>query len=113
MSGMSSVNRVKLMGAIVVLAGFCLLCAGGLGISIHGISETGDSLAHWRVRAEEPGAGNASPMDRPAVRVRDLEKQLASHKERAVVRGGMFLFFGVLTTLGFIKWLTGSFSSTH
>ncbi len=104
MSELSSVNRVKLMGAIVVLAGFCLLCAGGLGVSIHGISETGDSLAHWRVRVEQPEAENASPMDRPAGRVRNLEKQLASHKERAVVNGGMFLFFGVLTTLGFIKW---------
>jgi len=104
MSELSSVNRVKLMGAIVVLAGFCLLCAGGLGVSIHAISETGDSLAHWRAREGEPEAGNASPMDRPAARVQDLEKQLASHKERAVVNGGMFLFFGVLTTLGFIKW---------
>jgi len=43
-------------------------------------------------------------MDRPAVRVRDLEEQLASHRERAVVNGGMFLFFGVLATLGFIRW---------
>jgi len=105
MSELSSVNRVKLMGAVVVLAGFCLLCAGGLGVSIHGISETGDSLAHWRAREGEPEGGSALPMDRPAVRVRDLEEQLASHKERAVVNnGGMFLFFGVLATLGFIRW---------
>lgn len=104
MSGLNTVNRVKLMGAVVVLAGFCLLCAGGLGLTIHGIAETRDSLAHWRARAEDPGAFHALPMDRPAVRVRDLEEQLASNKERAAVYGGMLLFFGVLATLGFIKW---------
>jgi len=52
----------------------------------------------------ETETDSASPMDRPAVRIRDLEEQLASHRERAVVCGGMFLFFGVLATLGFIKW---------
>lgn len=95
------------MGAVVVLAGFGLLCAGGLGVSIHGIAETRDSLAHWRARAGEPDAVNALPMDRPAARIRDLEDQLASHRERAVVCGGMFLFFGVLATVGFVKWRRG------
>lgn len=104
MSGLSIYHRTKLLGAVVIMAIFCVLCAGGLGVSIHGISETGDSLAHWRARAEEPEAASTLPMDRPAVRIRDLEEQLASHKERAVVTGSMFLFFGVLATLGFMKW---------
>ena len=104
MSGLSTLNRAKLIVAVVVLAGFCLLCAGGLGVTIHGIAETCDSLDHWRARAEEPEAANALPMDRPAVRIRDLEEQLASHRERLVVYGGMFLFFGALATLGFVKW---------
>lgn len=43
-------------------------------------------------------------MDRPAVRIRDLEEQFASHMERAVINGGMFLFFGVLGTVGFVRW---------
>lgn len=53
------------------------------------------------------GVGARNPRlstDRPAVRVRDLEKQLASHRERAVLWGGMFLFFGVLATAGLVKW---------
>jgi len=104
MPGLSTYNRAKLLVAVAVLASFCLLCASGLGVSIHGISETGDSLAHWRARAAEPEAANAPSMDRPAVRVRNLEEQLASHRERAVVCGGMFVFFGVLASLGFVKW---------
>lgn len=43
----------------------------------------------WADRMRSSGelgvADSASPMDRPAVRVRDLEEQLASHRERALV----------------------------
>lgn len=104
MSEISGPDRVKFGAALVVLAGFCVLCVGGLGVAVHGIAETGDSLAHWRAKAEEPQAENALPMDSPAVRVRRLEEELASHHERAAVCGGMLLFFGVLTTLGALKW---------
>jgi hypothetical protein len=104
MAQLSDTGRFKFALALVALVAFCVLCGAGLGVSIHGIAETGDSLDHWRAQAEEPAPETTLSMDRPAARIERLEAELASHQERAAVCGGMLLFFAALTALGVRTW---------
>ena len=92
-------ERVRLIVALVVLAGFAVLSAGGLGIALHGRSETIDSLEHWRARLAE-GAPRATGFDPPASRIRRLEAELDAVPERLFALGSVFVMMSLFVMLG-------------
>lgn len=98
-------QRVRLIGALVVLAAFAVLSAVGLGVALHGRSETLDSLEYWQARlAEEKsapeGAPRATRFDPPASRVRRLEAELDAVPERLFALGSVFVMMSFFVMLG-------------
>ncbi len=93
-------DRVRLTAALVVMALLSLLSAVGIGVALHGRSETIDSLEHWRARVASPDARGSPGFDSPAVRVRRLEAELDAVPERLFARGVMFVLATGLLVLG-------------
>ena len=74
-------ERVRLIFALVVLAGLAAITAVGIGVALHGRSETLDSLEHWQARLEEETSAKETPkrttgIDSPGSRIRRLEADL-------------------------------------
>lgn len=91
--------RGRLILALVILSALAVLSAVGVGETLHGWSETLDSLDHWKARHSEE-SGPANGFDAPAARIRRLEEELDALPERLFARGAMFLFSSLLVVLG-------------
>ncbi len=99
-------ERVRLIVALVVLAGFAAISAVGIGVTLHGRSETLDSLEHWQVRLEEETGAPETPkhaigLDSPSSRIRRLDAELDAVPGRLLALGSVFVLASVLVILGF------------
>ena len=98
--------RARLRIALVILAGFWLLAAVGLGIALHDRAETSDSLEHWRARLREEQARPPGSEPQPhigesaASRIQRLEGHLEGNGETLFARGAMLAFFTLMIVLG-------------
>ncbi|MDJ0975968.1 MAG: hypothetical protein QNJ98_16030 [Planctomycetota bacterium] len=98
--------RARLRIALVILAGFWLIAAVGLGVALHDRAETSDSLEHWRARLREEQARPPGSEIRlyvgasAASRIQRLEQHLESNGEALFARGAMLVFFSVMIVLG-------------
>ena len=97
-------ERIRLIVALVVLGALAGMCAIGIGVELHGYSETQDSLAHWQARLrEEESTSVALPrrgFDAPAARIRRLEAELDAVPGRLLPMGLVLVLSSVLVVLG-------------
>ena len=98
-------HRVRLIAALVVLSGLAAICALGIGVTLHGRSETLDSLAHWQARQDESSADGVpvrpTGLDSPVVRIRRLEAELDAVPGRLLAMGVVFVLATLLVVLGY------------
>lgn len=98
-------HRVRLTGALIVLAVLVALCAWGIGYTLHGYSETLDSLAHWQARLEERNVEGAprrpTGLYPPGARIQRLEKELDAVPGRLFAMGVVFVLATVLLVAGY------------
>ena len=96
-------ERGRLIVALVVLAGFAVLAAWGIGVELHGYAETRDSLEHWQRKLEEEtrDPGLATGIYAPAARIQRLEAELAAVPERLFALCSVFVLMTVLAVLGY------------
>lgn len=99
-------ERVRLTLALVVLGGFAVISAVGIGVGLHGRSETLDSLEHWQAWLEEEARAPEAPqpptgLDSPRSRIRRLEAELDAVPGRLFALGTMFALTSILAILGF------------
>ena len=98
-------HRVRLIAALVVLSALAVICAVGIGVTLHGRSETLDSLEHWQARQDEPSADGvpvrATGLDSPVVRIRRLEAELDAVPGRLLAMGVVFVLSTLLSILGY------------
>ena len=99
-------TRVQLTLALVALAGFAVVSAVGLGVGLHGRSETLYSLEYWQSRLEEETRAPEAPhppsgFESPRSRIQRLESELDAVPGRLFVMGTMFALASILVILGF------------
>lgn len=102
-SELGSRERVRLIVALIVLAGFAVLAAWGIGVELHGRSETLDSLEHWQRKLEEETRDpqRTTGLYPPAARIQRLEAELAAIPERLFALCSVFVLMTVLAVLGY------------
>ncbi len=98
--------RVKLIAALVVMAALVVISAVGIGVTLHGRTETQDSLDHWRAVAEDEAAEGSRPgsgFESPKSRIQRLEKELDAVPGRLFPLCALFVVASVLLVLGYRK----------
>lgn len=96
-------ERVRLIVALVILAGFAVLAAWGIGVELHGRSETLDSLEHWQRELEEEARApqRTTGIYAPAARIQRLEAELDAIPERLFALCSVFALMTILVVLGY------------
>ena len=97
-------QRGRLVTGLLVFGALGILSAVGIGTTLHGWSETQDSLDHWRSRLASAPADTSPADDPPAARVRRLEEQLDKVPERLFAQGVVLALSVVMLVLGIRAW---------